>query len=87
MSKLKYIENEVENEGSLSKHTQKKNLNSCPKFELMVPGIQPPLLKQLRNPQPFSVKDWEVNILGFVDHMVSAVTTQLGHCCAKVSSI
>lgn len=45
MSKLKYIENEVENEGSLSKHTQKKNLNSCPKFELMVPGIQPPLLK------------------------------------------
>lgn len=34
MSKLKYIENKVENEGSLSKHTQKKNLNSCPKFEL-----------------------------------------------------
>lgn len=45
MSKLKYIENKVENEGSLSKHTQKKNLNSCPKFELMVPGIQPYLLK------------------------------------------
>lgn len=30
MRKLKYIENEVENEGSLSKHTQKKNLNSAP---------------------------------------------------------
>ena len=87
MSKLKYIENKVENEGSLSKHTQKKNLNSCPKFELMVPGIQPYLLKQLRNQQPFSVKDREVNILGFADHMVSAVTTQLSHCCAKVSSI
>lgn len=53
----------------------------------MVPGIQPHSLKQLRNQQPFSVKDLEVNILGFVDHMVSAVTTELGHCCAKVSSI